>query len=253
MKDVNTFKKNTYEAETIVKGYLYQSKSFYYSLAFVIPLAILYEISSLIANRSLLGGIRSAAEVWILNILWGLGFPAYIPLSLVFIAIFSIMFIINHRSGRALRWHYLLPMFVESLLLGFIIGVFASFLMRILPMSLGVLNNISVSFGAGLYEELIFRVLIFTSITWLLIKSGLKKIFGYTIAITLSSFIFSLAHHIGPMGEPLTFYAFVYRFFSGCILCGLYISRGFGITAWAHSLYDLMVVCNFYNIIGCGG
>ena len=32
------------------------------------------------------------------------------------------------------------------------------------------------------------------------------------------------------------------RFFAGILLGVIYFSRGFGITAWAHSIYDLIIL-----------
>ena len=38
------------------------------------------------------------------------------------------------------------------------------------------------------------------------------------------------------------FNTFMIRFFAGILLGVIYFSRGFGITAWAHSIYDLIIL-----------
>jgi membrane protease YdiL (CAAX protease family) len=51
--------------------------------------------------------------------------------------------------------------------------------------------------------------------------------------------LFSAFHYIGPFGDPLQLPSFTFRFIAGLILTGLYLARGYGITAYTHSLYDL--------------
>ncbi|HBZ37567.1 MAG TPA: CPBP family intramembrane metalloprotease, partial [Balneola sp.] len=63
-----------------------------------------------------------------------------------------------------------------------------------------------------------------------------------TAAVVLSAFLFSLVHYVGSMGDPFTFSSFAYRFLFGLMLNGIYVWRGFGIAAWTHALYDLLVL-----------
>ncbi len=95
--------------------------------------------------------------------------------------------------------------------------------------------------GAGFYEELFFRVLLVEGL--LLLFTGLRPkkatAFQYIAAWVISAVLFSLAHF---MYEKPTLYAFYYRTLFGLMLSGLYILRGFGITAWAHALYDVFVL-----------
>ena len=63
-----------------------------------------------------------------------------------------------------------------------------------------------------------------------------------TAAIVLSALLFSLVHYVGSMGDPFTLSSFLYRFIFGLLLNGIYVWRGFGIAAWTHALYDLMVL-----------
>jgi hypothetical protein len=54
--------------------------------------------------------------------------------------------------------------------------------------------------------------------------------------------VFSACHYIGPYGDPLRLDSFVYRLIGGIVFSALYLTRGFGITAWTHALYDLLVL-----------
>jgi len=60
-------------------------------------------------------------------------------------------------------------------------------------------------------------------------------------AVTAGALIFSLFHYIGPYGQPLRLDSFIFRTVAGLLFSGLYVTRGFGITAWTHALYDVFL------------
>jgi hypothetical protein len=98
-----------------------------------------------------------------------------------------------------------------------------------------------ISAGAGLHEELIFRVIGMGGLGFLLAGiTGPRR--AWLFALVLSSLIFSLAHHIGPAGEAFTFAAFVYRALAGVFFALVYQLRGFAVAAWTHALYDVYVL-----------
>lgn len=98
-----------------------------------------------------------------------------------------------------------------------------------------------ISAGAGLHEELIFRVLGMGGLGFLLSGiTGRRR--AWLGALVLSSLIFSLAHHVGPAGEPFTYAAFVYRTLAGVFFALVYQLRGFAVAAWTHALYDVYVL-----------
>ena len=100
-----------------------------------------------------------------------------------------------------------------------------------------------LSIGAGIYEELLFRVVLVGLLAW-----GANKLFGWRplvagiVATVLGALIFSAFHYIGPYGDPLDVYSFVFRTIAGLFFSGLYLLRGFGITAWTHALYDVFLL-----------
>jgi len=63
-----------------------------------------------------------------------------------------------------------------------------------------------------------------------------------TFAIVLGAFLFSAFHYIGPFGDTLEPGSFTFRMIAGLLLNGLYLARGFGITAWTHALYDVLLL-----------
>ncbi len=68
---------------------------------------------------------------------------------------------------------------------------------------------------------------------------GWKRWVNVTVAILGSALIFSGFHYVGPYGDALELPSFTFRAIAGVLLSGLYVSRGFGITAWTHALYDV--------------
>jgi membrane protease YdiL (CAAX protease family) len=100
-----------------------------------------------------------------------------------------------------------------------------------------------LSLGAGLYEELLFRVLLVSGLLLLARRvMGLRPALANTFAVGLGALIFSAFHYIGPYGDPLRIDSFVFRAIAGVAFSALYVFRGFGITAWTHALYDVIVL-----------
>jgi hypothetical protein len=60
-------------------------------------------------------------------------------------------------------------------------------------------------------------------------------------AVLIGALIFSAFHYIGPYRDELTHASFTFRTVAGVLFSGLYLLRGFGITAWTHALYDVFL------------
>ena len=100
--------------------------------------------------------------------------------------------------------------------------------------------------GAGVYEELLFRLLLLPLLAWVLRQTKLSPAAAMSVAVLLSSLLFAAAHHVGPYGEPFTsvgsFYPkFFFRTLAGIFFGLLFVYRGFGIAAGTHAGYDLLV------------
>jgi hypothetical protein len=104
-------------------------------------------------------------------------------------------------------------------------------------------SRIMLSVGAGIYEELLFRVVLVAALAWV----G-SAVFGWRRAVAgvwatlLGAMLFSAAHYIGAYGDRLTLYSFVFRMIAGVFFSALYLMRGFGVTAWTHALYDVLLL-----------
>lgn len=110
-----------------------------------------------------------------------------------------------------------------------------------LASGLSFLDVVVISAGAGLHEELIFRLLGIGGLSWLL-AGVMPENQAWIAALIVSSLTFSLAHHLGPQGEPFEFAAFVYRCLAGVFFALIYQVRGLAVAVWTHALYDIYVL-----------
>jgi hypothetical protein len=107
---------------------------------------------------------------------------------------------------------------------------------------LGLATQLMISLGAGIYEELLFRVLLVGLLAW-----AARRLFGWStgaagiFATVVGALIFSAFHYIGPYGDRLDLASFTFRAIAGVMFSALYLLRGFGITAWTHALYDVLL------------
>ena len=62
------------------------------------------------------------------------------------------------------------------------------------------------------------------------------------LALVVSGAFFSAAHFLGG-GETPDLGNFIYRLAAGMILGLVFLTRGFGIAAWTHAIYDLYILC----------
>ena len=136
-------------------------------------------------------------------------------------------------------------MLIESLFWSAIL-YFALFKFMILlmnPIGKTILQQVTLAIGAGIYEEFLFRVLLIAGLTGILKFIFLwKEVTTNIMAVILSGGIFSAFHFMGEYGDFFSMELFLLRFFAGIILGGLYFFRGFGITAYTHSIYDLIIL-----------
>jgi hypothetical protein len=69
-----------------------------------------------------------------------------------------------------------------------------------------------LSLGAGIYEELLFRVVLVGLLAWGAKKLlGLRPLVAGIAATVIGALIFSAFHYIGPFGDRFEVYSFVFR------------------------------------------
>ena len=236
--------------------YFKVSRAHRYSILFALPLLLGYEALAAALARPGKPELRNGADAMLRAVFTAVAGRRG---SLIFIALIVLIGVAlvlrdmkKHRDP--LRPSVFAGMLGESILLasvfGIVVGVTTAKLLGSLhALSLGPIDQTSwptrlmLSLGAGLYEELFFRVLLVTGIA-----AGARIVLGLSsrasgfIAAISGALIFSAFHYIGPYGDKLELQSFVFRALSGLAFSGLYLLRGFGITAWTHALYDAFLL-----------
>ena len=228
-------------------SYFLQTRSSFYSFLFTIPLFFIYEVGILFLSKDDILVVRNGADFLMRSILESFGIFGLYGLGAIFLIGFIITYIyfFNDKSNKSIRPDYLFIMIFESvcwaLILYFLLSKFMLVLMN--PIGKTITQQVTLAVGAGIYEEFLFRVMLI---------SGLTGIIGFVFlwsekvrkaaALIIAAGIFSAFHFVGDYGDFFSMELFLLRFFAGIVLGILYIARGFGITAYAHSIYDLIVL-----------
>ena len=95
--------------------------------------------------------------------------------------------------------------------------------------------------GAGIYEEILFRLVLFSGLAWILEQALIPKMAAVMLAAIASALLFAAAHHVGPYGEKMDSYVFMFRMMAGLYFAFVYQLRGFGVAAGGHACYDVLV------------
>lgn len=212
------------------------------SLVFTLPLVLAYEGGVLWLGR---GSPRNGADVWLRQILDLLGFGSYFLLPVLTVLGLLAWHHIEHD-----RWRFspavLCGMALESVVWAGVLVGLARLQHRLWP--LGIVEGLSGVFarfvgycGAGLYEEVLFRLILLPVVIWVLERAGLSTTLAACWSVILTSLLFSAAHYVGPLGDAFELYGFTFRALAGVFFATLFVVRGFGIAAGAHAAYDMLV------------
>ena len=218
-----------------------------------LPLMALYEWGLMAANRGSEEVIRISADVWMRALIPSFGVShAHVLLGLV-IAIGVVIVILERKKKRVLRIRYAVWMLAECVLyavfLTFLVSRATAWMVAMAPAGqeleqLDLATQVVLSFGAGIYEELFFRVLLVGGLFMVLQLAVPKKRrwIAYALSALIAAPIFSAIHYVGDFAYPWELSSFVYRALFGLALNVVFLTRGFGVAAWTHALYDVMVV-----------
>ena len=212
------------------------------SLVFTLPLVLAYEGGVLWLGR---GSPRNGADVWLRQFLDVIGFGSYFLLPVLTLLGLLAWHHIEHD-----RWRFsplvLAGMAFESFVwAGMLVGI-ARLQHRLWPLGIadgvsGILARFVGYCGAGLYEEVLFRLILLPIVIWVFERAGLSTAAAALWSVILTSLLFSTAHYVGPLGDTFELYSFTFRTLAGIFFATLFVTRGFGIAAGAHAAYDMLV------------
>jgi membrane protease YdiL (CAAX protease family) len=226
------------------RGYFARAEAPLTSLLFLLPLIVLYEVGTRYISATSHHGEQRIIAFNLLQQFFGL-FGAtgrYLP-ALAVVGILLAWHIARQDPWEA-RLGTVAGMSIESfvlavplILMGFVAARYWSLAASSIPAS----NLIVLSIGAGIYEELVFRLMALTLLHLVLIDIlGMKKPAGCLLMVLLSSIAFSAYHYLGT--ERFVWQTFVFRTAAGLYFGTIFVFRGFGITAGSHAAYDVLIV-----------
>jgi hypothetical protein len=231
---------------TSVGTYLRQSSAPAQSVALTLPLLCLYGLGILISP-----GARNGVD-FVTQMLFAGAQSVGIAGGAAYLGFYGLLIAVNFGLiawlRRSQQWQprYLVPLLLECVVYAVATGVVSSAITRDLALStaapsFGVFDGLVVSAGAGLHEELLFRLGMFGLPAWLWLgKDWRRPSRGLLLLWFASSVLFSLAHYLGPENFAMT--SFIYRTVSGLLFGALFALRGFAVAAWTHALYDVWVI-----------
>lgn len=207
------------------------------------PLWITYELLRL----WLAPDDRNGAEVLLLRELRRFDERGHVVLSLLFLAL---MFACARSLvKREVPWARVVAVValegtIYALLLGPLAEAMTTSANRVLAAGAVpslLLANIVGSLGAGIFEELVFRLGLMSALVWI----GLLAVRAWSLppwlalgfGVVVSALAFSWFHHL--CGEPFDRTRFVFRTMAGVLLGVLMWARGYGVCVWTHTMYNV--------------
>jgi membrane protease YdiL (CAAX protease family) len=229
-------------------GYLQATRHPWSCLVFVLPLLLIYEI-----GLHFLGGgpgesLRNGADAWFRLGLTYLGMKDWFWAPVLLGALLVVWSFVRRHDRPDDFVGVWVGMAVESIF--FALGLWAvskglhpllEGLAPRLDAASGPSGQIISFIGAGIYEETLFRLVLFSGLLWFLKLTELPWPLTGLLAILGSALLFAGAHHFGPSGEAYSSHVFVFRTLAGVYFTLLYLFRGLGIAVGAHTGYDVLV------------
>ena len=230
--------------------YLRATRHPWASLLFLGPLLAVYEGGVLWLGGDRTERLRNGADAWMRWVLdiFGAGHVLAAPLIVMVVLLAWTWWRWDDRPDDPATLFF--GTAFESCLFAFLLWQFSRNFGPIVE-GLGVPLQITVQtpplaqiltfIGAGIYEEVLFRLGLFVGLYGLLRIVHLTKLIAVALAAVAAAAAFAAAHHMGPYGEPVRADYFVFRSVAGLYFSLLFVLRGFGIAVGAHAGYDVLV------------
>ena len=255
-------------------SYLERTSRPVYALLLLLPFIVFYELGTILINTSVLdqSQVRVVAFVWLQNVLEHIGLGGKFAWAAPAVVVVIILFALQLTSRKP--WRFLIgdvvPMLAECTMLAVPLIVLSMLLNSSAGSTEGaatvggglcevcmvrlaaaakasVVTDVVTGIGAGIYEELVFRLILICALMMLfqdVLRVSHRN--AIIISVLLSAALFSVHHHIvfldGRFGSALPFAwpVFAFRTIAGVYFAVLFAIRGFGITAGTHAVYDII-------------
>ncbi|MEI6234926.1 MAG: CPBP family intramembrane glutamic endopeptidase [Planctomycetota bacterium] len=256
------------------RSYWSESRQPIYSALLVLPFLMIYEVGLVVLRSDVINGGQAilkhlgAPVVQFLGVSGGL-------ISIVFIVAAFFVWQFRRKGTWKVQWPVLSFMFFESLfyavLLFLVLRAFVHYvaedprppvmkrhtmMVERVPSEVVCaarstgesgtdLRDFVLYCGAGVYEELVFRVILLGLLMLVLTKfMHMEHAYAAAWAVFLGAVIFAAYHHVGATGDKFEVNVFLQRLLCGLYFSTLYYTRSFGVAAASHALYDIVVGLN---------
>ena len=250
-------------------SYLESTSRPLYALMFLLPMVVCYELGTILVNTDQIAHTqaRVAAFTWLVGLAEWIGvdqsiawaFPGFV------VTIILLCWHMSSQHSWRVRMSRLGWMAVECIILTlplFIMGAIVNsshdFAVCVghpagvagpLAGRSSFWANIVTSIGAGIYEELVFRLILMGLL--IMLMEDILRIKGSAVtivAVMISAGLFAAHHYVGLehgtiarlKEEPFTLSSFVFRALAGVYFAVLFRYRGYGITAGTHAVYNMI-------------
>jgi hypothetical protein len=218
-------------------------------LALTLPVFVLYHLGVVWLD------VQNAADVVTreLKALANSSLLAYSGLTLAIGATLTGILLVLGR-GHSLRWQRFALVAIEGILYAVAMRLVASYVVGkvhldagLATTEMGFITAVVLSLGAGLYEEIAFRVGLYGLGRKLVLAMMPEALPGQRLMVSLGWAVFAAAvfsgwHYFGQFGEPFELRSFIFRWVCGLVFTLIYVFRGFAPVVWTHVLYDIWVL-----------
>lgn len=233
-----------------------------HTLVFVTPLVLLYEIGSILYLTDLDSGTQKVirAEKLLSQFLNVFGVVGLLVPGLAMLGVLLIWHVVS-RDRWQVRPLVTLGMLLEAALWALPLLVLGAAVKRAAVLTgaaamqvgpsmaaadvhaLPWQARLTISLGAGLYEELLFRLVAIAALHFL-VKDLLRlsETLARAVAILGSALAFAFYHDATVVAGAVQWSTLLFYTAAGVYFACIYLFRGFGIVVMAHALYDVIVL-----------
>lgn len=225
-----------------LRGYLRETRTPVYAAALVLPFFLVYHAGTAVFRTHYVNG----ADALIVRLFALVSVRSMFASALALIAYFAV-WQLRSKAGWTVDSRKLALLYAESLAYAALLVLLTGWVTVRLGLAApdraqGVLERMVLYSGAGIYEELLFRGFLLGSLVLLLTRGfKMKEVPGAICAALAAALLFSAFHYVGAAGDRFTLTGFMQRTAGGLYFSAIFVTRGLGVAAAAHALYDVLV------------
>ena len=226
-------------------GYLHRSQLPLTSLLFLLPLVIFYEIGTRHFGAQRVLAFDLLHQFFQMVGANGRYLPAMALVSML------VAWHLTRKDPHELHFGTAGGMLLESIALSLPIFALHSLTIQYFPLYAatdGLKVELLLSVGAGIYEEMVFRLLAFAVLGLVFVDLlKLNRFWSALLMVSISAVVFA-EYHYWRGAEVFQWRTFVFRTAAGIYFAAVFYIRGFGITSGSHAAYDAIVCLHAFAL-----